>query len=62
MFRCIVRSGGDNEITLTGEYCKNRQDVMKMIYAHIVAITEGRYVIITEDSAKPAKKKRTVSG
>jgi hypothetical protein len=61
-FRCIVRNEGNHEITLTGESCHNRKDVLKMIHTHISAILEGRYVIITEDSAKPAAKKRPKEG
>ncbi len=61
-FRCVVRSEGNHEITLTGEPCSNRKDVVEMIQAHITAILEGRYVIITEDSAKPPLKKRPKEG
>lgn len=52
-FRCVVRNEGNNEIVLTGEPCKNRADVVKMIQSVLAAIREGRVAMIDDTNPKP---------
>ena len=54
-FRCIV-SAANGEVIFTGESCKNRKDVKKMVENFISAVLELRYEVIDETirvSAKP---------
>ena len=53
-FRCVVVAG-NGEVILTGEPCKNRKDVRKMIETFLDLIEGYNWSII--DETKPAPKR-----
>ena len=54
-FRCVVQAR-NGEVILTGEPCKNRQDVKDMISGMTNAIALSWYVVV--DESEPAKSKK----
>lgn len=55
-FRCVVKAG-NGEVIFTGESCKNRRDVRKMITAFALSMTAGLFAIIDDFEAVPKKPK-----